>query len=170
MFSDSCAGIISVREMDGSILTLEIDDDFTVENLKGKIDAMYDIPKCLQTLYLVDSSNIRQDLVDDIKLSDYYELESFFEKDLFLIQKPISFEVQSQTKKIPISIRRTDKIQMLKTKIFQKERIPQDKQRLFFKSINSSNEIELEDHKTLKECTIIDGSLLRLCESLSISF
>ena len=151
---------IPIQETDGSNFSVEIDDESeTVMSLKSKIENLRNIPRDGQIL-VFDSWMEGIERIENSQELQEYDLQNFFIKDLLLIRKPISVGVvlPPDSRTIKISAQFNAKIEIIKTKLFQLEGIPEKDQQLDFPGFMDN----LKDDKTLDECNINDGSILVL--------
>ena len=152
---------IPIQETDGSNFSVEIDDTDTetVMSLKSKIENLRNIPRDGQIL-VFDSWMEGIERIENSQQLQECGLQNFFIKDLLLIRRPISVGVvlPPDSRTIKISAQFNAKIEIIKTKLFQLEGIPEKDQQLDFPGFMDN----LKDDKTLDDCNINDGSILVL--------
>ena len=119
---------IFVKTMTGKTFVIEVEDSYTIENVKEQIQVKEGIPKNLQQLVFASNK------LEDIKtLSDYnipkeavLYLIPHFGQEISIFVKPPKGE------RITLEVNTSDTVENVKTKIQDREKIPPNQQRLYF--------------------------------------
>ena len=138
---------INVITPKGKKISLDVEPDDTIKDVKKKIKNKENIPVKDQRL-----------IFDDKLLDDHPTLRDYKVKHGDTIKmEPMTINVVTPNgKNISLDVEPTDKIQDIKKKILDKEGIPVDEQRLIFDGK------ELDDHPTLKDYKIKHGDTIKM--------
>ncbi|XP_042579565.1 polyubiquitin-like [Cyprinus carpio] len=147
---------LTVRLLGGDVKRLEVSGEATVGELKKLISQIYGEPPYKQKLSADNGSHIS--LEDESRTLSSYGLHSGSVVSL-LITHPGPFQVfvrneKGQTGTYEVDINET--VDLLQAKIYRKERVPVDQQRLIF------NGRQLESGRKLQEYDITPGSTIHM--------
>ena len=148
-----CKMQIFVKTLTGKTITIEVEAFDTIENIKTMIQDKAGIPPDKQRLVYAGKL-----LKDSHTFSDYHNIHK--EGIIHLVLRlpgGMQIFVKTPTRKtITLEVEASDTIGIVKTKIQDKEGIPQDQQRLFL------SEKELKNGCTLSDCNIQKDSTIFL--------
>lgn len=142
---------IFVKTLTGRTITLDVEPETSIMDVKTKIEDKEGIPPDQQRLILSG-----QHLEDDLTLN-YYNVTK--QSTLYLVQTPLDMQIlvkMLSVKTIALNVKPDTSIQSLKVKIHRKEGIPPDQQHLVFSGK------ELKDDHTLEYYSIQGESTLHL--------
>ncbi|CAF3462711.1 unnamed protein product [Rotaria sp. Silwood2] len=141
---------IFVKTLTKNIITLEVEPNDTIENVKAIIQVEKSIPPDQQRLIFTDKQ-----LENDRTISDY-NIQKDATLYLLLPNEILIFVKIRDGNTIRLIVQSSSTIKDVKDEIQDKEHIPSDQQRLIFAGK------ELTDHRTLPEYNVQENSRLEL--------
>ncbi|ROI16628.1 Ubiquitin-like protein ISG15 [Anabarilius grahami] len=145
---------LKIKVLDGDERSLEVRDNATVGELKQLISHLFNLPPNSKQK-LSSENGHRISLDDDSRSLSSCGLNSESVVILLIPKPPFQVfvkNVNGQTKTYDVDVNET--VDLLQTKIFQKERVPKDQQCL------TCNSKQLEAGKKLQEYGITSGSTI----------
>ncbi|CAM4544780.1 unnamed protein product [Leuciscus chuanchicus] len=162
---------LTVKLLNGDVKRLVVNGDTTVGELKKLISQNFNEPPHKQKLSIVNGHRIS--LEDDSRTLSSYGLHSGSVVNL-LITNPAPFQVfvkneKGQTKTYEVDVDET--VDQLQTKIYRKDSVPKDQQRLIYNGRQLEAAMKLQDYDITSGSTI--HMTLRLrgeTHSLSVTY
>ena len=144
---------IFINIQGGQTITLLVDENDIIANIKKKIENIHGIPQYRQILIFGIQA------LKDNKTLLYYKIQNKFTLDLCLGPEKGVMKILNKTlsgKAFPLDVEHSDTIENLKKKIEEKEDIPKNEQRLIYEGK------ALEDDRILDDYNIKEGKTIHL--------
>ncbi|KAM6965730.1 polyubiquitin-like [Aplochiton taeniatus] len=140
--------------LNGESYSLTVHPETTVKSLKSLIDQKFKVPIAKQKLLTENGRKIF--LEDDSKKLSFYGLR-FGSTVCVLIQEPSSMQVFLKNEKGQLKtydVFPGETVNQFKVKVFQKEGVPVDQQRLIHEGKQMEDGAKLEDYNVRSQSTI----------------
>ena len=135
----------------GRTVTLLVEENDKISDIKKKIEKIHGIPQYRQIL------TINCQTLQDNKTLSYYKIKNKYTLGLCLGPPKGTMKIFIKTLKniiFPLDVEYTNTIQNLKDKIYEKEAFPQESQRLVYEGKSLESDRTLYDYNIKKRKTI----------------
>lgn len=146
---------LTIKLLSGEVKRLEVSSDATVGILKQVISQYFNVPAFKQKLSAENGQRIS--LEDESRSLSSYGLNSGSVVMLLITTNPAHFQVLVKNEKGQVKTYDVDgneTVDQLQTKIYQKERVPKDQQRLIFNGRQLESGMKLQDYDITSLSTI----------------